>query len=508
MALIQDPDLLNQGIEVTYNTTDRTIALSVAGNLSTDGVTLQALYSFTKEEWKNDATLIKFPFPFVPITSEQFEIVNGWKPADQATVDLIRNSGFAVKYSDGTSAREYAGVITLGEIGVTDQVYYQQVLDGSSKNVVLQGAVNQAVKMYATTDARTDIAFDTTLDTITITDATIVENFEAGDIITVTGSASNNGTFTITDVNTGTGVITVAEDLTTEAAGASVTITADYRGFFQIFVREQAKIYASADKTDIGVTTFTYQAYRFPLANATDLKVTHDDITADAYGVTVDYTSTVQRNIGGSNYNFDIVIDGNNRTAEEIYEAVQSLLRKDSDIDNGIGNVTGKTADELLAFVGDTLVTSTGVFIDNYQSADINRIEFYDNLDIKRTFPFVASGTINFNDNLVNDGAGIYKMFFTDLGSGQAFGTTNAILVDNNSGADIEGNIVGPSVAFDFDYDNNVQGGRTGGADESVTVVAIGLNTGQYVSTVYTITRDNANNITLVAALERNYQNL
>lgn len=438
MALITDPDFLNQGAEVVFDTTNRTIALAETGNMDSGGVTLQALYSFTKEEWKDDAALIRFPFPFVAITSEQFEVVNGWTFLDQDSINLIRNAGFAVKGEDGSSQAEYIGVITLGEIGTSDQVYYQQESGGTSTDVVLTGAVNQCIKVYG--------------------DAT-------------------NGDF-------------------------------DYRDFFKIFVREQGKSYASADKTDIGVTTFTYQAYRFPLANFADLKITHSDVTADAYGVTIDYTTTVQRNIGGTNYDFDIVIDGNDRTAEEIYEAVQSALRKNSDIDNGAGTVVGVTADELLTFVGDTLVTSTGVYIDNFQSTDINRIEFFDNSNVKRTFPFVASGIINFNDNLVNDGNAIYKMFFTDLGSGQAFGTSNAIIVDNNAGSDIEGTITGPTASFDFDYDNNTQGGRSPGTDESVTVVAIGLNTGQYVSTVYTITRDNANNISLVAALERNYQNL
>ena len=46
MALIFDPDDLNQGTEVTFNTGAKTIALNLAGNLSTDGVTMKALYSF------------------------------------------------------------------------------------------------------------------------------------------------------------------------------------------------------------------------------------------------------------------------------------------------------------------------------------------------------------------------------------------------------------------------------------------------------------------------------
>jgi hypothetical protein len=432
MAIINDPDLLTQGTEVVFDTAAKTVQLVEAGNLSTEGVTLQAVYSFAKEEWKSDSSLIRYPFPFVAITSEQFEFVNGWKPADQTTINLIRTAGFAVKNIDGSSAEEYTGIITLGELGASDQVYYQQADGAAPTDIVLTGPVNQAVKVY--------------------------------------GDASN-GNF-------------------------------DYRDYLKVFVREQAKTYDSSNETDIGVTNFTYQAYRFPLANAADLKVTNDDTTADAYGVTIEYFGTSQtRSIGGVDYNFDVIINGNNRTAEEIYEAVQSALRKSSDIDSGVGTVRGDTSDELLTFVGDTLITSTGVFIDNFLALDTNRLEFFDNTGTKRTFPFVAAGAITFNQNLVDDGSAIYKMYYT-----AGFGTAGATLVQNASDVAIEGTITGSSVSFDYDYDGDTAGGGAG-IDKDVTLVAIGLNSAQYVLATGTITRSTQNQISLVAALERNYAN-
>ena len=56
MAKLVAPDSLNQATEVVINTGAKTIQLLVAGNLadsnpgSTSGVTLQAVYSFLKEE--------------------------------------------------------------------------------------------------------------------------------------------------------------------------------------------------------------------------------------------------------------------------------------------------------------------------------------------------------------------------------------------------------------------------------------------------------------------------
>lgn len=428
MAKIIDPDSLHQGTEVVFDTTNKTFQLLKAGNLSDDGVTGQAFYSFAKEEWLADASLIKFPFPLESLGEEKFEVRYGWTPKDATTINLLRDCGIAVKNTNGTSAEEYIGVITLGTIGASDQVYYQGEIDGTATNIVLTGAANQLIKVYG--------------------DAT-------------------HGNF-------------------------------DNRDYLKVFVRTQAKQYAQASHLDIGVSNFTYQAYRFPLANSDDLKVTHDDTTADAYGVTVTYYETPQaRTIGGSSYNFDKIIDGNNKTAEEIYEAVQSLLRKSTDIDSGAGEVIGKTADSLLRFVGDTLVTSTGVFIDDFNATDTNRLEFYDTTGTKRTFPYTAAGTINFNDNLVADTAAIYKMFYTT-----GFGTASAEIVQNAAGSDISGSISGSSsVSFTYDYDGE------GGTDKAVTVVAIGLTKAQYVLATGTITRSTANSISLVSSLERVYVN-
>jgi hypothetical protein len=218
-------------------------------------------------------------------------------------------------------------------------------------------------------------------------------------------------------------------------------------------------------------------------------------------------------------YPFTVIIDadttvgptasGTARSAQ-IYEKVQYQLRQAGDIDAGAsGTVTGKTADSLLRFVGDTLVTSNGVFIESLNSNDINTVEFFDSTGTKRTFPFVAAGTLSFNPNLVNDASAIYRMYFTTLpGATNDFGESGAVLVQDSVAADIAGNVGGlSSKSWSFAYDSNVQGGRTPATDAAVTVVAIGLSSGQYVSTTATITRTTGQNISLVSALERKYQN-
>lgn len=443
MATIIDPDLLNQGTEVVINTTTKTVGLSVAGNLSTDGVTLKALYSFLKEEWKNDTNLIKFPFPMGPITDEQFELINGWDFLNDNSMNLIRNAGWAVVNVSGGVTAMYAGVITLGSLESDDQVYYQQAVGGASTNIVLTGPVNQAVQIYSDPNG----------------DGSTADGF-------------------------------------------------DRRSVLNLFVREWQQTYAKSTLSDIGVSQMTYQAYRFPLTSSADLKVTHTEsavsTNAPYTGINITYYGTNQnRTIGGTAYPFRIIINGNNATAEQIYEKVQYQLRQNSDIDAGAGTVTGKTANDLLYFVGDTLKTRQGVYIDNYNTNDINRIVFTDQNGIERTFPYVATLTLNFGANLVNDPAAVYRVFFSS-----GYGTASAITVNDKDAVAMSGTVSGQaSITKTFDYDGNVQGGRTAGTDANITVVAIGLSTGQYVSATGTIQRSNANSVSLVASLERSYAN-
>jgi hypothetical protein len=167
--------------------------------------------------------------------------------------------------------------------------------------------------------------------------------------------------------------------------------------------------------------------------------------------------------------------------------------------------VIGKTAAALLNFVGDTLITTTGVYIDNYDTNDINRLVFTDQTGVPRTEPFTATGTLNFNSVLTAGGTGYYRMYFTDLAGSADYGLTGAITVQDATPTDIQGTISGSSIAFTFAYDSNTQGGRTPATDALVTVVAGNAGSAKPVVTNYTITRATGQNITLTAEQDRAY---
>jgi hypothetical protein len=448
MAVIVDPDVLVDTTDIVVNTTAKTIQILTTGNVSdegaTGGVTGQCLYSWLKEEWKTNATYIKYPFPMEAITPEQFEFINGWLPANDATRKLLRTAGWTERNAGGAVLRRYMGVVSLGSLGATDQPYYR-FGSATATNFTYQGPVNEAVQIYG--------------------DAT-------------------NGNFDYTDGDN-----------------------------FDLYCREQGKTYAYSNNSQIGAATLTYIVYRFPLSNGTDLKISASDATISTTtpwtNITVEYFGTDQLfDVDGDTINeaYRIVITSDaTATTQQIYEKIQYQLRQDSDIDAGAGTVNGKVATSLLSFVGDTLVGSNGVYIDNLNDNYLNSVDFYDFSGTLRRYPFVSAGTITFGSNA---GSGDFKywLFFDTTPSGD-YGTSNAVIVKDKDGLDITGTYAGSPINFSFAYDANVQGGRTAGQNAAVTLVGIGLSGGQFASVGFNITRAQGINVLLAPAVERNYSN-
>ena len=448
MAKITSPSQISVGTELTINTTAKTFTLNVAGNLvAKDGVSFQALYSKFIQLWETTA-YNKFEFGFYAIDalSGQFQIgtngqtFNGWKPANDATRQMIRDGGWSEFSATGQLLRQYVGIVSLGEVNTGAQLYYQKTLNGVSSNFTFADEVNEGIQVF-------------------------------GDV--------TNGSF-------------------------------DNRSFFKGYVREQGKKYKDSVLTDTGKTSTGANIVNLLLSNEDDLKIQVSDstvVSSTPYtNINVEYFATDQnRTIGGVSYPFRTIINGANATAEQIYTKIQYLLRQGTDIDNGTGTIVGKTANLLLNFVGDTLITTTGVYIDNYNTNDVNRLVFTDKNGVTRTEPFTATGTLNFNSFLTLGGTGYYRMYFTDLSGVADYGLAGAVTVNNASGTGIFGTITSGAIPFSFAYDSNTQGGRTAGTDAQVTIVAGNAGSAKPVVTTYTITKSTGQGISLVAENDRAY---
>lgn len=449
---ILDQSKLHQGVEVVIKPLTKKIKLAVAGNMTAEGVSLQTLYSFIKKEWRDDPALIKYDFPFNSY-GEQYELINGWNFEDVATINLVKDFGWAVKDAAGVSLEEYMNIKTIGGFeDETDTAYYIQDSSPVPVEMPIAGALNHAIKIYG--------------------DATH-------------GNVNN-------------------------------------KSLFQVLLREQGKTYSFADlSVSQNINAFTFKSYVLALSNKIDTKIAALDSIIETQapytGMSIKFEEMTV-NINGVDRDFGVVIDGNFGTLEQIYEFVQYQLRKPTNINAAAGGmqVRGDTCEELLVFIADTIKARStafgSVYIKNFRSIDINRIIFtmFDGTEV--VYPFMAAGTIIFNETIKNDMDAKFWMFFTDdsaatTPTGKNFGTANAIIVNDKNNAPITGGIAGASqVSFEYDYTSNEQRGvGSAGKNAPVTVVVQGLGTAQYTKVSGIIERSIYNVFSLVGNRERNY---
>jgi hypothetical protein len=401
MAKLNSRTQLIVGTNLTIDEVAKTFTLIASADGSTtngliakDGVELAALYSKFVDLW-NTLAYQDSPFPMYAIDrlSGQFQFgtdgarYNGWKPANDATRQMLRDGGWSEftagvydgsgnLISGGALARQYVGIVGLGSVSAGSQLYYQRASIDAPTNFTFTDQCDEGIQIYG--------------------------------------------------------------DITADAT----TTTFDKRTYFKAFVRESNKKYKDSVLADTGKTSTGANIVNVLLSNEDDLKtyssgspILDAAMSGAPYsGINVSYyTENQTRVIGGTSRNFKIIINGNNATLEQIYTKIQYLLRQNSNINTAgtAGSVTGKTASSLLTFVGDTLVTSQSVYIDNIQSADSNRIEFYDDSNTLRTNPYTAVGTITFNAPLIGAGSSYRMMFTSPPGAGNDYGESGAITVND-----------------------------------------------------------------------------
>jgi hypothetical protein len=109
---------------------------------------------------------------------------------------------------------------------------------------------------------------------------------------------------------------------------------------------------------------------------------------------------------------------------------------------------------------------------------------------------------VDSDDNLTDESAGATVSLDTN-----PFDTPDAIIVDDNSATDITGQITAANIAFDFDYTNNSQGGRTPNTDADIVIVAQGISGARWVEASFTIGQSTGQSMPVNAADELVYSN-
>lgn len=264
----------------------------------------------------------------------------------------------------------------------------------------------------------------------------------------------------------------------------------DYRGFFNMFVREYGKEYGFFSAHGTGVTLAAQEHNMTLVTNRTDNKITVAEGDIAALGVTIDFDEQQgPKDVNGSNYMFVTVIDANGRTLEEVYSSVNYQLSLNADInESALATRIGQIQKDLLYWEGDTLVTSSGVYIKNYLPTDRNNIIFTDVTGTRRKFPYIAGGILGFDALLTQTGQGVYHLV-----TEASYLTDNPVLVQDADGVDIKGTIGGSEISFSYDYDSV-------GSDLAVRLIAIAsgatLSTGSGVLSRSTTNRINVQSST------------
>lgn len=545
MAKITTRAGLVVGTELTVDEVAKTFTLNVAGNLiAKDGVTLQALYSKFVELWSTvsyqDST---FPMYAIDALSGQFQFgtdgatFNGWKPATDATRQMLRDGGWSEYNTAGTLARQYAGMVGLGVVSAGAQLYYQRAGVDAPTNFTFTDQANEGIQVYG--DAVADVA-TTTFDKRTYFKGFVREYQKKykDSVLADTGKTSTGANLVNLLLSNETDLdITVADIGITAAPYSEINVkyfaTAFSKDIDLTGTPRSAGIVVDVGThsgTDgagaaaavamttaaAGVTIANYLGGTLRIHNgaakglytisATGGSATSVPLTTGLLGIASGASFTLQRAT-------PVVA-----TLAQIYTKIQFQLRQNSNI-NGLasaGTVTGKTASILLNFVGSALKAGffaptnpngggSGVTLQGYASNDVNSFTSYDNTAVARDYPYAAAGTINFNTPLVGAGSS-YRLFFTaPPGLGNDYGEAGAITVNNVAGAPITGTISAGSVSFDYDYDGNVQGGATAGTDRAVTLIGIKPGTGKFVAATGTLSRSKAIALSLVAEADRAY---
>ena len=112
---------------------------------------------------------------------------------------------------------------------------------------------------------------------------------------------------------------------------------------------------------------------------------------------------------------------------------------------------------------------------------------------------------MNFNSVLVGAGSSYRLMYTAPTGAGNDYGEAGAITVNNAAGTPITGTIGAASVAFDFDWNGNVQAGYSGSTTRPVTLIAIRPGFGKFAVGTGTITQSKGISLSVTAEQDRVY---
>lgn len=431
------------------------------------GVLGQPLYTRAMIDWLDDNFLRNnAPFPMFDIDSDAGKYLmgqnasgtnTGWNFVDNTEFGvrsrkLVRNMGWQEIDSNGNVTAEYAAIRSNATVEDNDRDlgYYQFGTDTTVDDTVdfeFAGPVDEAIKCFDATVTRAQSTVtqgydfnNTSPDTIDRNDggSFITDGYKVGGRVTVKNAeaAGDDGTYLISAVTAGTLTVTALDGSDAGLTGGlddnTATLDLDNRFAFSLKLRPRdddsfGKTFAQQGLGNALATSLSNRAFIFGLGTVQDQNITATDVTisgsAPYTGMSMTFYATPQSKGGaslvGGAQNFGIVVNGNNGSAQQIYEFIQYSLRQLSDIDADADTAIGRTIDGLCRFNGSVLEFGSvdgglsypnnpdgggsGVYCDNVNATDANNVKFFDNTGVLRSNKETIAVTLDFNDILIND---------------------------------------------------------------------------------------------------------
>lgn len=435
-----------------YNTGDPYIMEQ--GNVSGDGVSGQAIYSFMVQEYKDDDFLSgNSAQPMASIDSDAGKYLMGQNDAGTntgatwgedtgfsiRTRKLLRNMGWDEYDASGNRVARYVCVLTVDGVAdsVNDYGFYKfgtNTIVDDTVDFDFPGPVNEAVAFFEE-QTQTDLAITTT--TITrVGGSFITEGYKVGGKVTIRAAedTGNDGDWLLSAV---TATVLTSTGLTANVDDTTAILAVNNAASFQIGMRQRGasgKTFAGASLTTIQKSSLSNFIYQFPLKTGADDNIVQTDaymdITAPWNGMTLTMYAAPQARSGlvGGSFNFGFIGDANGGTAQEFYEWLQYQLRKLTDIDADADTHIGRCMDLMAAYSGGFLQVGSadigtsfptnpdgggsGFYVDDLNATSDNEIKFWDNTGTLRQKPVTTPIVIDGNATAIDDTAYKFDLYY------------------------------------------------------------------------------------------------
>jgi hypothetical protein len=443
-------ELITASELATIDMTARGGGAAVANPLNdTDGVKMEALYAFEREQRRLDENLRKYD-PYFEGSFKfagAYNIINSRKFAGTDRVK-VRGSGWRELASDGGIDRIYYGNVSLGNIESGSQPYYQLSQFGATVDYDKAGPIDEAIQVFGST-------------------GNTPSDSGAGDFDTRTYEALSVRTY---GYNHDRKVL----------ADSGVSEMDGYSSGFAL----GESVHLTTNTTDHPLASVYNATPASQLAPWTNMTLEELDVARSEDGF----------NQGDAKSFTWVLNNPGNASLVQCVAYLDAIATVDADINTHSTNVTnGKQfnvwyrytgAGKIQPIVGtasaaDIGKAGEGLFIENLTGADKLNIALIDDAGTELTYPFYVTNTVTVGANAVADTNAWFHCFFRDgadnaVGGGDDFGTSGAVTVQTPDTTAVKGNInsltqvVGElyrtanAVVFVFDYDGDTVGGPAG----------------------------------------------